>query len=310
VPHAPITIRFNPRSGGGRAALLAARLGGALDARGLASVQQRIGDEGQGEAPGQLVLVGGDGTIHHALPESMARDTPLVLLPAGNENLIAREMGWGRDVGVLAATLAAGVTRRVDAGVVEWSVADGGGDVGRASGPEGVHRRRPFVIMLSVGFDANVVDRLDASPRFGARHIAYVGPVLAEVLRPSWPVVTVVADGKRVVTARPGLLVIANSRRYALEINPCPRAEIDDGLLDYTFMPMGSRGELVEWLCLCAMGRHVLDDRAVWGRAAGIEMERHDGPLVAQIDGEAMGFGGARTATLRVAARAVTMMVS
>lgn len=288
--------------------MLTARLRAALDARGLASEQQRVGDEGIGEVPGQLVLVGGDGTMHHALPESMARGTPLVLLPAGNENLIAREMGWGRDVGVLGAALAAGVTRRVDAGVVEWSVADGGGDVGRASGSEGVHRRRPFVIMLSMGFDANVVNRLDASPRFGARHSAYVGPVLAEVLRPSWPVVTVMADGERVVAARPGLLVIANSRRYALEINPCPRAEIDDGLLDYTFMPMGSRGELVEWLCLCAMGRHVLDDRAVWGRAASVGVERHDGPLVAQIDGESLDFGGARAATLRVAARALTMV--
>jgi len=87
-----------------------------------------------------LVCVGGDGTIHHALPALLARDAPVYHAAAGKENLFAREFGMSAHPERVVAAVERGATRRMD--------------VGMCSGA-------PFALMLSVGPDASILHEVE-----------------------------------------------------------------------------------------------------------------------------------------------------
>ena len=85
-----------------------------------------------------------------------------------------------------------------------------------------------------------------SSRRARVDFISYARPILAELLSPSFPVLTVTADGRRLVDEEPGMLVVANSRQYACgSIRRC--ASMTDGLLD-GLLPCRSRTRVVAWL--------------------------------------------------------------
>jgi len=85
-----------------------------------------------------LVGVGGDGTAAE-LVNRTKEGTPITLLPAGNENLLARHLFLGSTPESLAETIAHGRVIHLDAG--------------RATG-------RIFLLMASCGLDAEVVRRV------------------------------------------------------------------------------------------------------------------------------------------------------
>lgn len=215
-----------------------------------------------------VVSIGGDGTIHHALPDLLASRRPVYHVPGGNENLFAREFGMSADPIALARALE---TFRID------SV-----DVGAAGG-------RPFAIMVSVGPDAGVIHRLHASRGRASGHAMYLGPVLHECLRPHLPCLSVRLDGRPVVAARRGLVVIANSRQYAARLDPAPRADMRDGLLDVVFLPAQSTMSAVWWGLRCGLGEHMDDHHAVYERGSEVVIES-SGRAPWQADGEVGGW--------------------
>src|SRR5678815_1398252 len=93
----------------------------------------------------------------------------------------------------------------------------------------------PFVLMCSLGPDASVMRRLDEARRGPISHLSYIRPILAELRDPCLPRVTIEVDGKRVVDGQTGMVVIANSRQYAIRIDPAYKASMTDGLLDMVF---------------------------------------------------------------------------
>lgn len=217
-----------------------------------------------------MVVAGGDGSVHHAAGAAMGAGVPLYHLPCGNENLFAREFGMTRSVRRLSERIAAGRIERVDLGRIEAA---------------GVSRH--FLLMASFGTDASVVHRLDAVRSRATGHLAYAVPSTVEFFRPHLPELTVVADGRAVVEGRRGLLVVANCRRYALGMDPCHRASMQDGRLDYLFMPCASSLGVVAWGLRCF--RRVAEKRgAVGGGAAVIEVRGKK--AACQVDGEAGGW--------------------
>jgi YegS/Rv2252/BmrU family lipid kinase/uncharacterized protein (TIGR02284 family) len=65
-----------------------------------------------------VVLGGGDGTLHAALPALLEHGLPLGVLPLGTANDFARALGLPAEPERAAAVIAAGARRRVDVGVV------------------------------------------------------------------------------------------------------------------------------------------------------------------------------------------------
>ncbi|HUF94305.1 MAG TPA: diacylglycerol kinase family protein [Candidatus Limnocylindria bacterium] len=115
-----VVVAANPFSGRGPNAQRVAMLAGALRLRGLEPcvVWEPVERAAAlaGVEPGQTVIaVGGDGTVAAVINE-LPPGATLAVLPAGNENLFARALGFPADPVALAGGVAAGVTRALDLG--------------------------------------------------------------------------------------------------------------------------------------------------------------------------------------------------
>jgi len=182
-------------------------------------------------------------------------------------------------VGTLRRALAAHRVVRVDVGRVE-AAGGGGGEL--------------FLIMCSLGPDASVIHRLAGARTRALGHLAYVEPMIRELIAPSFPRVRVRVDGCVIVDGRTGMLVVANSRRYALGIDPAARASMSDGVLDVVFLPCRGRRAALAWLVWSRLGRHTGHERLVYEQGREVQIEGLDGEVLYQVDGEAGGAGPGR----------------
>lgn len=269
-----VALLHNPSAGRGRGEAKAREVTQALQAAGHdvrgGSVRADAGGLPDLVAWGEaVVVVGGDGTLHHLLPILAGSGRVVYHAGTGTENLLARELGHRAEPRHVVAALAEGRWRDLNVGEVR---------VGSEA--------RLFAIMASTGPDAGVVHRLDASRAGAISHASYLGPVLAELRSPSLPRMTVMVDGREIVRAQRGMLVVANLCRYALGVNPCASALGDDGLLDAVFIPARNGVGVLAGLAACRLR---LAERFGAVRARGVRVEwTGDGPCPMQADGEAV----------------------
>lgn len=267
-----VVVLFNPRSGRGAAAPAAERAAASLRSAGstvtLIAASQHLNGELTNSLAGAdaLVIVGGDGTVHQAADAAIQSGARIWHLPFGTENLFAREFGTFAVRNGLGDCLRSASTARMD--------------VGRCNG-------RPFLVMCSVGPDASVIHRL-ARTRTGAiGHLSYVRPMVAEFFRPALAPIRVIADGKTIVDRRPGLLIVANSRQYALRMDPACDASVSDGWLDVVFFPAATSLRVLRWMIAARRRRHRRSKHLVYERAREITIESLTRALPVQLDGEA-----------------------
>ncbi|HZW10269.1 MAG TPA: diacylglycerol kinase family protein [Phycisphaerales bacterium] len=268
-----VLIVTNEASGCGRAKGLGAAIAAALKASDSAPEVRdaRLCTAGECFAAfDAVVIVGGDGTLHHLLRGLAASGAPVYHVPAGTENLFAREFGMGADASALRDAL----RRRRELPV----------DLATIAG-------RPFALMFSIGPDAGVIHRLHNVRKRAAGHLMYVRPVLQELGRPHLPRVRVVVDGGAVVEGERGVLLVANCRQYARRLNPARDADMRDGVLDIVFFPARSSAGVIAWGARCARGAQFAGRGALRLRGREVEITALDrAPW--QCDGEAGGWLG------------------
>lgn len=310
-----VLLVVNPRSGRGRAAGIAAEFGAALRAAGHAVSVVMLGATARESASAAVVrhccaaepassgsevaaAVGGDGTVQYlagllAPPgSSKATATPPALyhVPTGNENLFARELGMTRSASQLVAALARGDVRPLDMARLSGTCEDGS------------PWSRPALLMAGFSVDAGVIERLHASRRRASGHLVYLRPALAELLRPTFPRLSVSCGGgvppahagetpapQIIVRDGRGMLTIANCGRYATRLDPCHAARMDDGLLDAAFMPCASVAGALAWYARAWQRRLHRHPRFVHAAAAEFVIDFPE-PTPCQIDGETLGF--------------------
>jgi diacylglycerol kinase (ATP) len=218
-----------------------------------------------------LVVVGGDGMIHLALPAVVGTGTPLGVIPAGTGNDQAREYGWPRKAPEQAAdVVAAGVLRDID--------------VGHAVTADG--QASYFGSVLASGFDSLVSDRTNRM-RWPHGRARYNVAMLAEFvnLRPL-PFVLTFADGT--VIERDLLLVaVGNTRSYGGGMLICPGADPSDGLLDVTIGGAAPRRDVLRLMPQVYRGTHVKRSQVEVVRTTGLRIE--SSAITAYADGEYLG---------------------
>lgn len=291
-----LLLGYNPIAGRGRAAQAASDLAERLRADGhevrmLESLSNGASPRAE-DGFEALIVLGGDGTVHAFSEPARRLGAPLYQFPLGTENLFAREFGMNRRYATLRRALERGRVERVDVATCN---------------------DHTFLLMVSIGPDANIIHRLASVRKGSIHHMSYLPHILAELARPGLPAVTVRADGVAIVEDRPGLVVVANSRQYALRIDPAKRASMRDGMLDVVFFPVTGRLGLVKWLGLSRLG---LQERpgALSTRAREVTIECDATSLAYQFDGEAgpahvAGDGAPARLTLGVEAAALPVLV-
>ncbi len=275
-----VALVTNPAAGRGRAQGIAHRAAARLAERGVTVRELSGGTPEQSRALAAtavadgvdaLVVVGGDGMIHHALPAVVGTGTPLGVVPAGTGNDQARFYGWPRSSPEAAAdVIADGRTRSVDVGVAV--TADG--------------RRSLFGSVLASGFDSLVSDRTNRMrwPRGRAR---YNLAMLAEFanLRPL-PCSVTTAEGET-ISEDVLLVAVGNTSSYGGGMRICPAADPGDGVFDVTIGAALGRRRVLAQLPSVYRGTHIDRPEARTLRTAAL---RIDSPGInAYADGEYLG---------------------
>ncbi len=229
-----------------------------------------------------LIAVGGDGTFSEALngfleaaPEQRA-GAALSTWPAGSGCDLARHFGLGRR-GTLEALLARPLLRRLDAGLVEFT---------GAQGPE----RRYFANVVTVGLGGEVARRVEREGKRLGGKLSYLAAAAKEIARAKARELSLVVDGKAEAPAGYHLLAIANTSTTGGGMLVAPGADPFDGRLDLVAVGALSRAELLLRLPTVYAGRHVgtrgvrtrLVSRLAARPAAGDE-------VWVNVDGEAVG---------------------
>lgn len=269
-------IAGNPYSGALRNRERVQALARALDKRGIPSRvvwdrSERDGllkDEALRTNCRCIVAAGGDGTVADAI--NARPRVPLVVFPLGTENLFARHFGFTNRPDSLAAVIAGGVARTIDLGRV---------------------RDRDFSLLVSAGFDAEIVRRVGRWREGGRKlkrvsYLSYVQPAWEALRRYDYAPIEIEADGTRATGAQ---VFIFNLPRYSLGLPVAPHAQADDGLLDWVVLKHGGTRNLLGYVFDICASRHlarpdVAHGRARWIRLAGAR------PVPVEIDGDPAGF--------------------
>ena len=292
---AGVLVLANPYSGSGPNRRRVAGLEAALRERGLepevvwdkAGRRAALSDAG---LPGRcrcVVSAGGDGSLTDVLNGLDEAGTlggvALFHYPVGTENLFASELGHPRDARRAAALIASNRTRVMD--------------LGRANG-------RLFHLMVSAGFDAEVVRRVDAwrtrLPGEAIKRVSrlrYAPRLLAAFSTYRFPEITLTdhGTGQRFSGAH---VFVFNLPRYGGGLKLGAAADPTDGALDYLVLPGPGRLRMFDYGAAVLMNRHLKRGDMPHGRATRLTLET-SAPL--QLDGDVMGGGVGRVEITSVA---------
>lgn len=262
-------------------------------------LETTVDDPGQGRAAeaiaarvAAVITAGGDGTVRAVAEAMLDSGIPIVLVPAGTGNLLARNLNL--TLGKLPEavnTAVTGVDHAIDMGIAEITRADGSVE------------SHVFVVMVGIGLDARMIAATNHDLKKRVGWLAYV-EASARIVRDVGAVrVRYSLDGAPERSTTVHTLLIGNCGALPGGVLLLPEAQIDDGLLDVVAMRPRNLwgwmrvGYAVVWengvLRRSKVGRRILAaDKSVralryfQGRRMTLVLER---PEEFEIDGESMG---------------------
>lgn len=284
MPDATIVLVANPAAGRGRAVRSAQEAAAKLRAIGVSvelvvpgSAEAAISAARQAVSrrPNAVVACGGDGTMNVVLQAVAESSVPFAILPCGTGNDNARGLGMPADPVAWACAVAdsihAGRVRRIDLARA-WTGDSGG-------------MGHWFLGVLSTGFDSCVNERANqmAWPRGRAKYLVSIAAELRSFKPAAY---SVSVDG--VDHCDQGMLVcVGNGSSYGGGMRVCPTAQVQDGLLDITWVGPLRTSTFLRVFPSVFRGTHVQNPavRVLRGRQIRIQAAGQ----VAYADGERLG---------------------
>lgn len=273
-----ILIIANPVSGRGKARRRGERMVRLLSERGC-SAELRLtsgpGDAAHLAAAGAgadaVVAVGGDGTVNEVLNGLPEGGPALGMVPTGTANVLAKELGLPRGLEGQADVIAGGATVTWDLGVDRT-------------------RNRKFLLFVSAGFDAFVVDRFLRRRTGTIRMSHYITWGLRSLLEFEARPIRVEVDG-RLVEPRASWVEVANVAAYGGPLVLAPDAVPDDGAFDVMIQRALRRRDAVRLMFAGLVRRAgrpypMGDLTCVRGRRVTLTAEE---PVPMQMDGDPAG---------------------
>ena len=226
------------------------------------------------QGSGLILVAGGDGTINEALAGVAGSDVPLGIVPFGNANVLANELGLGNNPLRVAALLPACAPVPVA--------------LGRMSCGAGA---RLFICMAGAGFDARTVRIVDPTLKRRIGKFSYWVYAFQQ-LGSRLPVFRVRVCGCEYLSS---FALISRVRNYGGDLEIARRANLLGERFAIVLFSGNNTFPYVRYLLGVVFNRLDGMDGVRILEAAGVEVEPLDGqPLDLQVDGEHAGFGAAR----------------
>jgi len=222
---------FNPTAGRGDKSPAARRLVEALQSLGAraellptrapgdAALRAREAVRGGAEF---LAVLGGDGSVREAGEVLIGSTIPLLILPAGTSNVLARALSIPLDPFKAVRLLSEGRTAALDGGLANGNA---------------------FFFMCGAGLDAEVMGAMHLPSKKLLGRASFYPAVLRLLAGYVFPTLSIEADGEPL---EGGYAVITNIPHYAGKYILVPGADPFDGLLDLVVFKTKSRWDLLK----------------------------------------------------------------
>ena len=215
-----------------------------------------------------LIVVGGDGSVHNALPLATEFNIPFAVIPSGTGNDFARVTG---------------VSKLSPEAIVDLVLtgAPQTYDLGRVKHPSG---EKIFIQVLSTGFDSKVNERANEYKRLSGK-FKYVVATLREIFPYKASQFRFSVDGA-MYERKAMLLAVANGPTYGGGMEIVPHANGQDGKLDLLLLNEVPKFEFIKVFPKVFSGKHITHPAVELfsGREISIEAD-----VVAYADGEHIG---------------------
>jgi YegS/Rv2252/BmrU family lipid kinase len=183
-----------------------------------------------------VVAFGGDGTVGDVARGVLGTDATLGVLPVGTGNDVARNLNLPLDPREAAATILAGVVRRIDVGTINGT---------------------PFINNAGTGFDAQVMRTMNTSIRFAKGKPAFLLAILKTFPGFKPFSLTLTGDNNQAFSGKAMMVSILNGTMYGAGMQAAPHAEMDDGLLDVMVIKAMPKLRLFPLISKVTLGQHL-----------------------------------------------------
>ena len=218
------------------------------------------------QAPGAIVVAGGDGTINTVASACVAAKRPLGLVPAGTFNYVARNLGVPTEVSQAVSVIVNGGIRQVDIGEINGRI---------------------FLNNAGIGLYAQMLERREQDKRrFGRRRtVAFFSGVRCLLSPHPLYAVELVADGRTVQYLTTTLFFGCNALQLE-DFNTTAAECLRHQKLAVLSLQLHSRWEATVAACAALMGR--LDEAYTTEAfcASTVRVETRRRALKVAIDGE------------------------
>jgi len=233
-----------------------------------------------------ILAAGGDGTLNEVVQGMVNSEIPLGILPAGTANVLATEIGLGKDLKHAAHRLAECVPRRIG--------------LGRADFPE---MSRHYVCMAGVGFDAHIVYNLKASLKNSLGKVAYWISGFGQAMR-LLPQFEVEIDGARHACS---FALITRVRNYGGDFEIARSTTLFDDSFEVILFQGRTSLRYLKYVAAMIVGRLSGIRGVTFLRAQKIRLTRpSDRRVYIQVDGE---HAGRLPASIEFVPGALTLLV-
>lgn len=268
MQHPPQTNRnfciiLNPNAGGGRSLQVLPAVEEELKARELSYTVFKDSLPSSLIGFTDLIIMGGDGTIHQTINHFIDIAIPIIVLPTGTGNDFSWKLSGKNDsINILKEAIHK-VPIPVDAGICNGRI---------------------FLNGVGIGFDGEVVYRLGAKKSLG--FISYLLAVLKTIFyyKENW----ITVDGPGIKREKGYLMIsAANGSRYGGGFVVAPKAIINDGLLDLVLVEALPVLQRLRYLPLMKKGGHVNKSFAEYQAVEKVIITSKT-TLPAHVDGEVL----------------------
>jgi diacylglycerol kinase (ATP) len=211
-----------------------------------------------------IVACGGDGTINEIVCGMAGSRVPLLVIPAGTANVLAKELGLARDWMRSVDLIKTGVVRRVSLGRVN---------------------ERRFILMAGIGVDAGIIAALNYRLKRELGEGSFWIAGFKQLLRYSFTPFQLTINGQSYSAT---FAVISKVRNYGGPFQITPQADLFSDEFDICLFEGRSRWRYLHYLWHAAMGRHASLPDVRYLKAKAVEA-LGDSNILFQVDGELAG---------------------